>query len=231
MIVTLPKTRRGLGWCLITSTRTTPFCGEAKVAFHFFSPQKAPPSEGGENASHSKPIGLYHPNVRQVAKLLLVVETVPHDEFIRNLETDIFEIEIDNPARSPIQQRANLDRAGISAQQGSHQISHRKTGIDDVFNQQDILSGDILFEIFRDPNNPLAPFAITRYREEIHRQRKGDVASQIGGKEDRTAQYRNENEGPPRIVRTDLSAKRRDSSLNFFFCKQHLNLVEHAHLL
>src|SRR5262249_13875928 len=155
----------------------------------------------------SKPIGLYYSDVRHISKLLLVVEAVPHDEFIWNLETDILEIEIDNPARSPIQQHANLDRAGISAQQGSHQVSHGKTGIDDVFNQQYILSIDVIFEIFRNPHNPLAPFAKTRYREEIHPQRKGNVASQIGSKEDRTAQYGNENEGPPRIIRTDLPAK------------------------
>src|SRR5215831_4325055 len=88
-------------------------------------------------------VRLYHTNVWQVTKLLFVVEAIADNKFVGNFETDILEVEIYDPAGSPVEQRANLQGSRIAAQQRSHQIANCKSGVDNILDEQHILAGNI----------------------------------------------------------------------------------------
>src|SRR5215468_6896036 len=106
-----------------------------------------------------------NPYVRQIPVPLAIIEPVADHEFIRNLKTNILEFHFDYPAGPAIEQRADLQRLRITSSQGSDQILQRKAGIDDIFDQEYILTSNVLFQVLGDPDHSFAVFAVTRNRQ------------------------------------------------------------------
>src|SRR5205814_4340401 len=111
--------------------------------------------------------GLDHADIWQVSVTLAIIEPIAHDEFIRNLETDVFESDFNDAAGPAIQQRAHLKRFRISSGQRPQKIFQRETRVDNVLNDEHILAGDIFFEVLRNSNDAFTVFAIAGNRQEI----------------------------------------------------------------
>src|SRR5439155_18052468 len=126
---------------------------------------------------------LHDADVGKIAVALTVIEAVSHHKLIRNFEADIFEFDLDNATRSPVQKRTDFQRLWVAARQGAQQILQRKAGIHDVLDKQDVFACNVFFEVFRNSHDALAAFSVARYREEIQRQRQIDLARQIRGEE------------------------------------------------
>src|SRR5436853_330351 len=94
-------------------------------------------------------------DVWQVSVTLAVIEPIADDEFIGNLETDVFESDFNDAAGPAIQQRAHFKRFRISSGQRPQKIFQRETRVDNILNDEHILAGDIFFEVLRDSNDAL----------------------------------------------------------------------------
>src|SRR5438128_2488966 len=111
-------------------------------------------------------------NIRKVPVALPVIEPISYDELIRDFKTNVLQIDFDNAAGAPIQQRADLEGFGISAGEGAEKILECEAGVYDIFDNENILASNILFQVFRNPYDAFTVLAITGNRQEIHRERQ-----------------------------------------------------------
>src|SRR5262249_15182957 len=104
------------------------------------------------------------------------------------LETNVLQVDLDDATGAPIEQRAYLQRLRIAAAKCSEEIFQREAGVDNVFYDKDILTGNVLFKVLRNADHTLAVFAVTRNREKVHREGQIDVACQVRRKENGSAE-------------------------------------------
>ena len=71
---------------------------------------------------------------------LLVVESVPHDELVRDLETDVADRNLDDAGFPLGEQRANSERTRVAALQRLEEIAEGESGVDDVLDDQHVAS-------------------------------------------------------------------------------------------
>ena len=86
--------------------------------------------------------------VRQVSVPLGIVEPVADHEFV--LDVEALEIRFDghNAARVFIEQRADLDRRGLSRIEHAYQVRERVARIDDILDDDDVAPLDLAVEVF-----------------------------------------------------------------------------------
>ena len=74
----------------------------------------------------------------QVAELAGIVETVSDDESVLDLESDVFDLDVDLAAAGLAQQAGGSQRFRIAGAQNVLQIMQRQARIDDVFDDNDV---------------------------------------------------------------------------------------------
>lgn len=89
-------------------------------------------------------------DVRKIAILLLEIHSVSDNKHVGNLKTAIRDRKVDNSARGFIEERTDVYRSGIALAEGVDEISRGESSIDNIFNQEDVSSGDAFVEIFGD---------------------------------------------------------------------------------
>ena len=74
----------------------------------------------------------------QVAIDFVIVQAVSDDEFVRNVEADIVERNLDFATARFVEQSADLDRGWIAGLEHLGDVRKGPTCVDDIFDEQDI---------------------------------------------------------------------------------------------
>src|SRR5262249_14283575 len=113
------------------------------------------------------------PDVGQIAVSLGVVEAVTDHEFIGDVESDVFDLHIYLHGVGLTQQRHDVDAVGVAGLEILEQPVERETAVDDVFDDEDVLAGDVAVEVFEDAHDArtLGRAAVAADGHELHRAR------------------------------------------------------------
>src|SRR5688572_7120369 len=108
-----------------------------------------------------------HRDVRQVAILLIVVESIANHELVLDREPDVFDGHFDLPTGRLAQQAGGANRSRCSPRQDLLQVLQRAACIDDVFHQQDVPVFDAGVEVLleSDLTRRLGARSVARYRD------------------------------------------------------------------
>ena len=145
---------------------------------------------------------------RQMAELAGIVETVSDDEFVLDLEADIFDLDVDLPPARLAQQARGSQALRVSRSEHVLEIVQRQTGVDDVFDDNDVAALQRGVEVLEKPHlaGALRRGAVARNGDEVERhgaRRHG--AREVGEKHERTLQHGDEMQRlAVGIVRVDL---------------------------
>src|SRR6266478_5377404 len=77
-------------------------------------------------------------DMRQVSVLFRVVEAVADDEAIFDCEADVFDLHVDLAPRRLAEEARRAKRFRVAAAQNVLEIMQRQTGVDDVFDDDDV---------------------------------------------------------------------------------------------
>src|SRR6476646_885163 len=97
---------------------------------------------------------IHHRYITQVAIELFVIQAAAHHEAVGNFETAIIHRHLHNTAHRAIEQSADSERARLTPGQSLKKVTRGETGIDDVFDQQDVFVLHWMVQIFRDTHQP-----------------------------------------------------------------------------
>src|SRR5918999_303743 len=78
--------------------------------------------------------------IRQMAEVLRVIQSIPHQKLVRGIETHELRLVLEAFGDSLVQERANLERARLPIGQNAHQTIESPPRIHNVLDQTDILS-------------------------------------------------------------------------------------------
>ena len=126
--------------------------------------------------------------VGQVAEALVEVETVAHEELVRDREPNVAHRQIvDKPAVGPIEQGHGCDRARPAQDERLRQRVQRQARVDDVLDEQDVLPDDVEVEILEQADRARAPgaaSAVARELDEVDPVDDRQRARQVGEKDE-----------------------------------------------
>src|SRR6185436_7292612 len=88
-------------------------------------------------------------DVREIAVLLGVIESVAHDEVVLDREADVFHRHLNPAPRRLAQQTRRPQRLGVAHAEDVVQVVQRQAGVDDVFDDNDVASVERQIEVFR----------------------------------------------------------------------------------
>src|SRR5438093_12574420 len=91
-------------------------------------------------------------NVREVAILFGVVETVADDEAVFDGEADVFDLDVDLAPRRLAQEARGAERLRVAAAQNVLEIMQRQAGVDDVFDDDDVAPFERVVEVLEQPH-------------------------------------------------------------------------------
>src|ERR1041384_8084215 len=89
-------------------------------------------------------------DVRKVAVQLLIIHSVTDDKDIGDVKPAIGDRQVNNSSRRFIEKRTDVDAGRVALAQDPEQVVCRQTGVDDVFDQEDMSARDTLFQILGD---------------------------------------------------------------------------------
>src|SRR5205823_2428692 len=122
---------------------------------------------------------------------------------------DVADREIDlAPARLD-QQRTDLQRARVPPAQVPQEVVQGEPRVDDVLDDQDVLSLDRRVEVLQDPHHPggIGQRAIAGHRHEVELAGQVDRAHQVGQEEDRSLQDPEQQDLTAAVVAADLGSQ------------------------
>jgi hypothetical protein len=156
--------------------------------------------------------------VGQVPVPLVEIEAVADEEFVRNGEPDVPERQVvDEPAVRAVEERRGGEGARLAQAQRLHQPVQRQTGVHDVLDQQDVLTGDVGVEVLEQADRALAArsgAAVARELDEVEAVRDRRRPRQVGEEDEARLQQSDEEGLAARVVlgdpRTELGDTRGD---------------------
>ena len=156
--------------------------------------------------------------VRQVAVLLLDVEAVADEELIRDREADVANREVlDEPAVRPVEQRRRRQRRGLPQRQRLAQVVEREAGVDHVLDDDDVPVGDLVVEVFEQPDAGVAAGVraggVARELDEVDPVRDLDGTREVGQEDEARLQRRDEERFEVLVVVRDLATELTDTRL------------------
>ena len=98
-------------------------------------------------------VRLQRANEGQVAVLFRVIQAVADDEFVGNVEAHVRHVDVDLRGGGFAQRGRDVNGGGTAPLQVGLQPGQRQTGIDDVFNDQNMAARHILVEVFEDAHD------------------------------------------------------------------------------
>src|SRR4051812_18315352 len=90
----------------------------------------------------------------EIAVQLAVVQAIAHDELVGNRETDVVDRDLDEPPGGLVEQRADPERPWILAAQVADEVVERQPRVDDVLDDQDLLTLDASRQVLQDSHEP-----------------------------------------------------------------------------
>src|SRR5258708_4105522 len=114
-------------------------------------PRRSPPQTGCRRVS-AKPwaandLGSDHGDVRQGAVLFGVIETIADDKAIVDREADVLDPHVDLASRRLAQEAGGPERFRAASSKNLLQIHEREAGVDDVFDDDDVLALEPRIEV------------------------------------------------------------------------------------
>lgn len=91
-------------------------------------------------------------DIRQVPIRAVIIQAVADDEGVGNFKAVVIDVDVDLPARRLAQQGSQLDRISAAVFQIGHEIAQRNARIDDILDDEDILSGDVVVHVLANRN-------------------------------------------------------------------------------
>ena len=151
---------------------------------------------------------IQHADVREVSVFFCIVAAIADDEFIRNFKTDILHIYIRFAAFLLIETDGKLHRSRASLLQKRYEVGHGDTGVNDVFNHDDMLAADVFVQVFLDLDMPAryGAVAIALHAHGIESDRQIDFSHQVTEERHRPLQNTDEYDIFALVVFRDLSA-------------------------
>ncbi len=159
-----------------------------------------------------------------MAKLAGVVEAVSDDKLVLDLESDVFDLDVDLAAAGLAQEARGSKRFRLAGAHDVLQIMQRETGIDDIFDDNDVAPLQRCVEVFKQPHltRGLRRGAIARDRDEVERDRtRGHGAREVGQEHERALQHGDEVERlAVGIVCVDLCGQLDNPALDLVCCEE-----------
>src|ERR1035437_5359609 len=164
----------------------------------------------------------------EVSVHLPEVETIPHNERVRDFEADIAERDLDEAPGGLVEQGADLDGAWVLTLEIAEQVIQGQAGVDDVLNEQNISAIDWRAQILED-SYQAGRFgcrsAVARDFHEVDPQRQVDAPHQVRHEWQGTLEDTDERQFVAGIVGADLPSELGHPGLDLLFCQQHLGNV------
>jgi len=174
-------------------------------------------------------------DVRQISVALGVVHAVTDDEEVGNGEADIIRVDFLNAAGGLVKQRGNAQGFGVLLHEELAQIGEREAGVEDVFDDQDILAFDGLVVILDelDGAGGALSLAIAGGGDKVERRVDLHGSSEIRQKRRSAFEYADHNELFAIEVLRNLGAHFGDAVGNLLAGKEDLKSLRsdgcHAH--
>jgi len=147
----------------------------------------------------------YPVNIREMAIPLGVIDPVPHDEALGDLEAYIVYPHVDKPPLSLVDESANFDRAGPQFLELVPNRLERDPGVLDILDEQKVPPRDWKLEVFGDGHPPrgLCSTAVTRGADKVDRYRNSQLPNQVGEKDKGAPENTDENQITACVVGAD----------------------------
>src|SRR5829696_8018518 len=158
--------------------------------------------------------GVQDRHVGQVPVPLGVVEPVPDDEAVGDLEPHVAGAELHPAALGLREQRAHLERAGSARAEVAQQVLQRQARVDDVLDDEDVATLDRGVEVLEDADDPrgLRRRAIGGDGHEVDLARDVERPHEIRQEEDGALEHADEERLAALVVLRDLSAQLSDAT-------------------
>src|SRR5687768_4748240 len=148
-----------------------------------------------------------------MAEVLRVIQPISNQKLVRRIETDESRLVL-QPFGDPfVQQRTDLERPRFPLLKYSHQTIQRAPGINNIFDQKDVLPFQTRFRIVNQIHLPAGdhPVAITRSHQKVDLKWTSYLPHKIAQKNEASLQQAQHQQVSIRIGSADLSAELRDS--------------------
>src|SRR6185437_10112683 len=101
--------------------------------------------------SHPSPRRIFrhiqNADIFQIAIPFAVVQSVTDHEFVGNRKPDVIGFDVLNAPRRLIEERRDFERLRLAFKQNAAKIAERQAGVENVFNENYVQTGDIAVEI------------------------------------------------------------------------------------
>ena len=138
-----------------------------------------------------------HADIRQVAVVVGIVESVADNELVRDREAAKIGLQALTVAILLVEEGDRGDAGGVARGEELAQIFHRQAGVDDVLDDDDMAAGDVVVEILDQAHDTggLVVQAIAGDCDEIHVDRAVHAAAEIDVEKGRALEHADEH-GP-----------------------------------
>src|SRR5918999_1099919 len=154
-------------------------------------------------------------DVRQVAVALREVEPVADHKAIRDLESDVADVDVDLTPLRLGHQRADLQRGRIARLQRAHEVGERQARVDDVLDHEHVSRLHVDVEVLEDADDArgVGRRAVAGDGHEVDLARDGQAAHQVGHEEDGALKHADQEQVAAGVVGGDLLPQLRDPVL------------------
>lgn len=143
-----------------------------------------------------------HADKGQVPVVVVVVQSISHNEDIRDAEAEEVGSHFDRAAALFHQEHGSANAARLAALEGAHQSFERLSGVEDVVDDEHVAIANVRDEIHADVqvagDGRLA--AIARSMHDADAVRDRDFADEIGHEEHAPREHADDGQGPVAIV-------------------------------
>src|SRR5579859_671716 len=155
-------------------------------------------------------------NVGQVAVALGVIQAEAHDKFIGNRETNVVRLDRRDAALGLVQQNGDAHLFWLALLKNVQEVAQRKTGVENVLDDDDGFSFDAGIEIARESylSGSVRAFAVAGDGNHVERHFAGNMPGEIGKKEHRALEDADKMQRFVGKVRANLLGQLRNALLN-----------------
>src|SRR6266511_688844 len=155
-------------------------------------------------------------HVRQVSEVFRVIESVPHEEHSRSVEPDERRLELEMLGQMLMQQRTDLQTPRRALAQQRHQPVEGLPRIDDILDQEDVLTPQLRLRIVQQPDVAARDRirAVARRDQEVHLERALNAAHEITQENEASLEETEHQQVTVGVRRGDLLAELADPARN-----------------
>src|SRR5687768_1145748 len=163
-------------------------------------------------------------DIREIAILFRVVETVADHKSIFDLEADVLDFDIDLTPGRLAEQTRRAQRLRPAGAEDLLQVGEGQARVDDVFDNNDVPAVQGGVEIFQQPDlsRRRRALGVARNRHEIERDLSIHPAYQVREEDEGALEHGDEMQAI-REVAPDLRRQLADPRLNLSFAQQHVD--------